>query len=184
LPYIEGFPGYAVSIALISKYGVPVLGVVYLPFSGELITSFDNSYQVKEGNSLYLFCDRSFLESPYFEFVVKDLKEYAVLNQLNNVELYSRAGAVVNSIGVLQHRNAVYFKFPKNKEGGGSLWDYSATECIFRNAGRHVSDVYGQPLDLNRKDSTFMNHKGILYASNANLAQFIISMYQKIGAVN
>lgn len=181
LPYIEDFAGYAVSIALISKYGVPVLGVVYLPFSGKLFTSFDNDYQMNESSGLHLFCDRSFLETPYFEFVVENLKEYAFQNKISNFQLYSQAGAVVNSIGVLQHQNAVYFKFPKNKEGGGSIWDYAATECIFRNAKRPVSDIYGQPLDLNRKDSAFMNHKGILYASNTDLAKFIISMYQEMG---
>ncbi|SVC54967.1 uncharacterized protein METZ01_LOCUS307821, partial [marine metagenome] len=48
-----------------------------------------------------------------------------------------------------------------------------ATACLFEEAGAVVSDVYGQPLDLNRPDSTFMNHRGAVYATDENLANRI-----------
>ena len=37
--------------------------------------------------------------------------------------------------------------------------------------GAVASDVYGQPLDLNRADSTFMNHRGILFTTDQALAR-------------
>jgi 3'-phosphoadenosine 5'-phosphosulfate (PAPS) 3'-phosphatase len=75
----------------------------------------------------------------------------------------------MNVCNMLQHAPACYFKFPKPEKGGGSLWDYAATACITREAGAVVTDLEGSPLDLNRKDSTFMNHRGFLYASNPEL---------------
>ena len=57
--------------------------------------------------------------------------------------------------------------------GGGSLWDYAATACLFGEAGAVVSDVHGDPLDLNRSDSTFMNHRGAVYATDLDLAERI-----------
>jgi 3'(2'), 5'-bisphosphate nucleotidase/myo-inositol-1(or 4)-monophosphatase len=35
------------------------------------------------------------------------------------------------------------------------------------------------PLDLNRPDSTFMNHRGILYSTDSNLAQRIVDFYAR-----
>ena len=41
-----------------------------------------------------------------------------------------------------------------------------------------VCDVFGEPLELNRPDSTFMNHRSALYATDANLAQRIRKLFQ------
>jgi hypothetical protein len=38
-----------------------------------------------------------------------------------------------------------------------------------------VSNIFGAPLDLNRKDSTYLNHQGVLYASDAALAAYIVA---------
>jgi fructose-1,6-bisphosphatase/inositol monophosphatase family enzyme len=40
-------------------------------------------------------------------------------------------------------------------------------------AGAVATDFSGDPLDLNRADSTFMNHRGIMLASDAALAKKI-----------
>ena len=58
----------------------------------------------------------------------------------------------------------------KAEEGGGSLWDFAATALLLAEGGHVASDFYGEPLDLNRVDSTFMNHKGVLFATNDLLA--------------
>ena len=73
----------------------------------------------------------------------------------------------------MQHAPGCHFKFSKPQEGGGSLWDYAATACLYEEAGAVVSDVFGDPLDLNRPDSTFMNHRGAIYATNEVLASRI-----------
>jgi len=83
----------------------------------------------------------------------------------------------MNAIWVLENAPACYFKFPKPENGGGSLWDFAATACIFREVGAIASDIYGAPLDLNRPDSTFMNHRGILFTADHESAQRIIDLF-------
>jgi 3'-phosphoadenosine 5'-phosphosulfate (PAPS) 3'-phosphatase len=83
----------------------------------------------------------------------------------------------MNALWCLENAPACYFKFPKPQEGGGCFWDYSATACIFHELGAIATDIHGDPLDLNRPDSTFMNHRGSLYATNHELAQRIMDLY-------
>jgi len=70
---------------------------------------------------------------------------------------------------VLENPPGCYFKFPKPQQGGGSLWDFAASAAIFNACGAVACDFYGQPLALNRADSTFMNHRGVLFASESTL---------------
>jgi 3'-phosphoadenosine 5'-phosphosulfate (PAPS) 3'-phosphatase len=97
----------------------------------------------------------------------------------NGVRCILQGGAAMNACWVLENGPACYFKFPKPQDGGGSLWDYAATACIFKEAGAFVSDIYGNQLDLNRPDSTFMNHRGILYSTDRKLAERILEFYAK-----
>ena len=88
----------------------------------------------------------------------------------------------MNAIWVLRNSPACYFKFPKREDGGGSLWDYAASACLFKEADAHVSDIYGENLDLNRVDSSFMNHHGILYVSDKSLAKDLEALLSLGGA--
>ena len=54
-----------------------------------------------------------------------------------------------------------------------SLMAFAATACIVGEAGGWASDIHGQPLELNRQDSTFMNHQGVVYASNERIARYL-----------
>ncbi|MFT5808225.1 MAG: hypothetical protein ACI9LG_002526 [Moritella dasanensis] len=85
-------------------------------------------------------------------------------------------GAVMNAIGVLENPPACYVKLPKPQLGGVSLWDFSATAAITQALSDQylasssqvyctVSDYHGSDLDLNRNDSNYMNHKGVLYSN-------------------
>jgi 3'-phosphoadenosine 5'-phosphosulfate (PAPS) 3'-phosphatase len=56
-------------------------------------------------------------------------------------------------------------KLPKKEIGGGSIWDFAATACIYRELGLSVTDFKGEMLDLNKKDGTFMNKEGIFFAN-------------------
>ena len=75
----------------------------------------------------------------------------------------------MNAWGVLVNAPACYFKVPGPK-GGGSLWDFAATACVFQEVGAVATDIHGDPLDLNRADSSYMNHRGVLFASDDSLA--------------
>ena len=78
----------------------------------------------------------------------------------------------MNACTVLANPRACYLKLPK-QNGGGSLWDYAATACIFNEAGAVATDIDGQRFDFNRADSTLMCHRGILFATDEPLAQRI-----------
>jgi 3'(2'), 5'-bisphosphate nucleotidase/myo-inositol-1(or 4)-monophosphatase len=170
LPFIEGIPGYAVSIALISNQGVPQIGVVFDPVEQTLYHAilgqgaFRNSKPWSIGDResrLQIFTDRSTADQSYVSTAAMELQ----------AEIHATGGGVMNALWCLENPPACYFKFPKTTEGGGSLWDFAATACIYNEIGAVATDIHGQPLDLNRCDSSYMNHRGILYATDETLAE-------------
>jgi fructose-1,6-bisphosphatase/inositol monophosphatase family enzyme len=56
-------------------------------------------------------------------------------------------------------------KFPKKESGGGSIWDFAATACIYQELGLHATNFAGGRLDLNRKEDAFMNQEGVFYSN-------------------
>lgn len=179
LSFINGEAGYSVSIALVARDGSPQIGVVYDPVREVLYHAVRDQGLKRTGSTwkpeanaseLTFTYDRSFLDRPEFEEVIKRLEAHAQTLGLQGLTAIQYGGAVMNACHVLERAPGCHFKFPKPREGGGSLWDYAATACLFREGGAVVSDVYGAPLDLNRTDSTFMNHRGALYATDPALA--------------
>jgi len=189
LPFTESTPGYAVSIALVSKAGIPQIGVVYDPVKQTLYHAVkgQGAYRnhepwliTKDCNKkpLTLITDRSFLKHPYFEATEAKLKQVAFQIGCTDLKLIHHGGAAMNTMWVLENAPACYFKYPKPQDGGGSLWDYAATTCIFREIGAIATDIHGNPLELNRVNSTFMNHRGVLFTHTAELAIHIRTLYQ------
>jgi len=188
LPFTESAPGYSVAIALVSRQGTPYIGVVYDPVEQTLYHAikgqgaFRNStpWQLpnQEANKqdLTFITDRSFIQHKDYSKVINQLKTlgYGKLNVIQH------GGATMNALWVIEQSPACYFKFPKTENGGGSLWDFAATACLFNESNVHASDIYGQALDLNRTDSTFMNHKGIIYATESELAKQISIFYNQL----
>lgn len=181
LPFIDGTPGYSVSIALVARDGTPHIGVIYDPVEHNCYHAIRGGGVYKNGqrwqagspryvsqaSSLQLFTDRSFKDHPQFFQTLEKLE----LDEATQVHM--TGGAAMNAIWVLENAPACYFKFPKGGNGGGSIWDFAATVCLFAEAGAVATDFFGNPLDLNRSDSTFMGHRGILFASDAALAEQI-----------
>lgn len=191
LPFIESSPGYSVSIGLVSKQGNAQIGVVFDPVTETLYKSISNRGTYVNGISaklhnhsvkpkLTMFSDRSFLDHPQFEKIQEGISKIADNLGYSEVELIKHGGGALNACWIIDHSPAVYFKFPKPSAGGGSLWDYAASACILKEAGGHVSNIFGKMLNLNRLDSTFMNKSGILYASDLKLAHAIISLHKAL----
>lgn len=192
LPFTQGKPGYAVSIALVSKRGAPIVGVVYDPVTRDLFHAISASGAYKNNrrlsippipadgqSTLTVFADHSFKTDPSYSQLQSQLLGAATELGCEGVtEVYGN-GAVKNACGLLQGASACYVKRPKKTEGGGSLWDFSATACIIKAAGGWVSDFSGRPLDLNRLDSSFMNHRGVVFASSAEVARSIMCLDRK-----
>ena len=171
LPFIEGTPGYAVSIGLVCRDGTPAIGVVYDPVGETVFHAIASAGAFRDGRpwtpppnseSLSLFTDRSFLGSEGREQITRVLEEVARDIGLSGLRIDVDAGAVMNACKVLTNPLACYLKLPKT-DGGGSLWDYAATACLFKEAGAVATDVYGEAFELNRGDSTLMCHRGILF---------------------
>lgn len=182
LPYIEGIPGYATSIALISKEGVPVIGVIYDPVEHTLYHAvrgrgaFRNSkpWNLSTGSTARIFTDRSIATEPYCGAVLDGLKSI-----FGSVDLHGKGGAVMNAMWCLENPPACYFKFPKEEKGGGCFWDYGASAAIYNELGAVVSDMNGAPMNLNA-ESIYMNHVGILYATDADLAAKVLDLKKEL----
>ncbi|MFK5984119.1 MAG: inositol monophosphatase family protein [Pseudomonadota bacterium] len=190
LPFIEKSSGYAVSIALVSQSGIPVIGVIYDPLEQTLYHAiygegaFRNGKKWKYKNviapnkhHLTIVSDRSFIQQDYYHSIILALGTIADKLDYIGLKLIHHGGAAMNACWVLENSPAVYFKFPKQQDGGGSLWDYAASACLFNEIGAVVSDIHGQTLNLNRAQSSFMNHAGIIYSCSQDLSQEISQIY-------
>jgi myo-inositol-1(or 4)-monophosphatase len=189
LPFIESRSGYAVSIALVSRSGIPFIGVIYDPvkktlyhaikdlgfFRNKRLWNIRPSSLLKK-NTLTIISDRSFVQQNNYLQIMEKLRGISLELGFNQIKTIQHGGAAMNACWVLENSPACYFKFPKQTNSGGSLWDYAATACLFNEVGAYASDIYGEPLDLNRPDSTFMNHRGILYASHQKIADKISNL--------
>jgi myo-inositol-1(or 4)-monophosphatase len=189
LPYVESRPGFAVSIALVSRSGIPEIGVVYDPTSDTLYSALRGGGIRRNGQpwspplgatqvGLSVFADRSFTQIPEYASLATALDSLAVELGGKKANLLLGSGAVMNACHALAASPACYFKFPKAEGGGGALWDFAATACLFAEAGAVATDIEGEPLDLNRAGSTWMNQRGVLFATDTRLAERITAIYR------
>ncbi|WPJ96175.1 inositol monophosphatase family protein [Coraliomargarita algicola] len=186
LPFTQGKAGYAVSIALVRRDGLPVIGVVYDPVQDRLYRAVaglglcinGQPYQaarvVRTGETRLKFCmDCTFESDPRREALSLRMHALAQRAGYSEAVIDMHGGAVCNACYVLEHPQAVYLKEPKTELGGGSFWDFAATACIFEEAGGSVSDYFGQRLDLNSSTHTFFNHCGVFFCSDPALAELL-----------
>lgn len=182
LSFSRNEDGYSTSIALVSRDGLPIIGVVNNPRSKSLyyaikgMGAFKNSSPLKVSSPakyLTLLFDQSYLKYPQYEKQIKELEEKLELQGYESLNHHHLGGAVMNGITTIEMAPALYFKFPKKADGGGSIWDFAASSIIQSEAGGFNSDYGRQQLDLNRSDSTFMNHQGIIYVSFKSLLDLI-----------
>jgi len=177
LPFIERKDGYSVSIALISKMGESKIGVVYDPISSNLYKAIYKQGVSKNGilwkpksdeKTILWTMDRSFKTHKAYSKYKLMLEQYAKQNGFE-LTIIEHGGAVMNAIWCLENGLGCYFKLPKKNYGGGSIWDFAATSCIYQEVKANHCSFDLSPLDLNRIDSTYMNHKGILYSTHPSL---------------
>ena len=190
LPFIEGVPGYAVSIALVGRDGSPWIGVAYDPVDAVMwhavsgVGLFRNGVRWRPGRSehgqvLSVYVGRSWLARDDADQLIAALDELAGAAGLGGAQVHSGAGAVMNACAVLANPPACYLSFPA-PSGGLSLWDVAATACLFRAAGSVVTDIHGDPLELNRDDSCLMNHRGVLFTTDEAIAARLRALYAEL----
>ena len=109
--------------------------------------------------------DRKLKDTPRADEIEDLLQEQVAKLGLKGVKERDGAGSVMNAIYVLENGPACMLKFPKKEKGGGSIWDYAATACIYQELGLRATNFEGGSLDLNRKEGTFMNQEGVFFAN-------------------
>jgi len=173
-PFVQKRPGYSVSIALVARDGTPTIGVVYDPSRDNLYHAIIGKGAYKnnipwqidnQNNYLTYVTDRKLRDTPRFNEIQSQLDKLVQEYHLDGVKELSGAGSVLNAIRVLEHRPACMIKLPKKQQGGGSIWDFAATACMFTELGQIATDYRGQKLDLNPSMTTFMNQNGIFYSN-------------------
>lgn len=174
LPFIKKQPGFSVAIALVDKNGTPKIGVVYDPSTKNLYYASEGNGAFKNGQPWHIkkkneyltyVTDKKLVDTPNKNKIIEILNEKTNSLGLKTYKELTGAGSVLNAIYVIENTPSLLIKLPKEEEGGGSLWDFAATACIFKELELKATNSFGKKLDLNRKDSTFMNHEGVFYES-------------------
>lgn len=174
LNFINKEPGFSVSIALIAKDGTPQIGVVYDPITETIYQATKGNGVLKNGlpwkienrnSHLTYVTDKTLKNTPRLPEMVQLLQNKVEELGLDSFVEMSGGASVMNGIRVLENGPACMIKFPKKEIGGGSIWDFASTACLFQELGLRVTNFEGGKLDLNRKDSTFMHHEGVFYSN-------------------
>lgn len=189
LPFIESVPGYSVAIALVSRNGEPMIGVVYDPLTQTLYHAINGQGAWKNQqaiqpmvmpklseHSLIFLTDKSFAEDARYSETLAEIERIARELGYAGASLQLQGGAAMNACQVLDGTADCYFKFPKPQPGGGSVWDYAATACLFKEAGLPFGDAAARPLILNPEGSTFLNHCGVLYCRDQAIGKRMIEL--------
>ncbi len=182
LAFTRSVHGYSVAISLITKRGEPVIGVVYDPLKDDLYSAakgqgarhnsqnwtplIESRFAASETQDFIVQLDCSFIESDRFAETWARVEQWAKDQGYSGAEYLSEAGGVMSAIAVLHEPPACYFKPPKDQSGGGSVWDFAATACIFNEVGAYAMDYSGKPFHFNLQGDTFMNHCGVMFSTD------------------
>ena len=185
LAFTKGVEGYAVSIALLSFTGDPILSAVYLPHDQTLYSALDGEglfvngqpYQPKKEVDSYfhLYLDHPKGVARNFEAFKTVLEKWVAEEVGLSVCYHEGKGAVCNAIGVLQSKQGGFIKLPKATTGGGSIWDFAATRLFFEEAGLYVANASGHTLHLNSV-SNYMHEQGVVYSTTKSL-QLLVNLF-------
>lgn len=172
LAFIEKRPDFAISIALVSKSGKAKIGVIYDPSRDILYHAvadqgaFRNGQQWKVNEAqlhLTYVTDHPLEKAVGSEQIKRIIAQKAAELDTEEVKIISGGGLVINAMRTAENRPAFMLKLPKEAEGGGSIWDYAASVCIFQELGLPATTFAGESLNLNPQAGTFMNQQGMYY---------------------
>ena len=164
--YVEGRPGYATSIALVSRSGRPLLAVVYDPANDRLFEAVAGQGVRMNGEPLPP-CGPPREDGPNpIWFADASLRKHARFADYDaRFDIRFVGGAVVNALHVLTTPGAMYIKAPKPQQGGCAIWDVAAVALFLEEHGGTVGTWTDAPLDLNRTESIYFNDVGLVFFS-------------------
>ena len=126
----------------------PVNAVLYDATAGEGVRrngrafcAPDNTLE-RSAHALKVFCDCSFELHPQRAEIEAGVRRLTKKLGYGSVLIRMGGGAVMNACSVFEKPPACYFKQPKMKADGGSIWDFAATACLFAELNRSVTDFH------------------------------------------
>ena len=150
--FTRGYDASSISVAL-AKDGCPVLGVIYNPYKRE-------TYYAERGKGAYMngeqihASERTLEEglilfgtSPYNEELRKKAFETAFRYVSCGEDLRRSGSAAIDLCMVASGRAEFYFELML------SPWDYAAGALLVEEAGGLVSDLEGNPITYDRKQT-------------------------------
>jgi 3'(2'), 5'-bisphosphate nucleotidase/myo-inositol-1(or 4)-monophosphatase len=188
--FVKGMPGYSVVISLVTRNGTPLIGVIYDITEGVMYHAVKGGGAFRNGvpwhvevpsahaGELACYFDRSFLHAPEHQRTLELVQEFAVSHGLHTHRICFRGGGAVSAMTAADTAPACYFKYPKVTPGGGSIWDFAASACIFNELGLPVGDFTGGALRLNNPHTTYMHERGVVYATDQELFTGILALYE------
>ena len=144
LAFTQNIPGYSTSIALVTKSGEALLGIVYDPRESNCYSAIKGQGAYKNDNNLIAKAN-------------DNNKEVTIISE--------PGGAVMLAITTLESPPSLFYKKPKPQQGGGCLWDYAATTLIHSEAGGRNSSFNFTPINLNSSESVYMNKQGVIFST-------------------
>ena len=159
--FSEGKEGFAVSIALVDRFGEAIVGVIYDPATDHLYqTTLDSPVLInntpvrvheKSDERITLVLDRGFTEHPW----------YPALS--SRFDIVFVGGAVMNVVQTLWTPRSFYMKVPKKRLGGCAIWDLAAVSIVSQHSGGSAQFFDGSRLHLNRPERLYFNDVGFIF---------------------
>lgn len=179
--FLDHNNSFATSIGYIKQDGTPVFGVVELPgfrrryvgVHNERAEENDQPIVIPElGKDLILLvseaeifaAEKNKVWHHICERIIAETSVEKIRPQVIGSPVHKGCYTVAGGVP------ALYLGLPRAKKGV-SLWDLAGIAPIVTGAGGFVSDCYGEPLELNRKESIYAHHKGFLFCSHEVVAK-------------
>ncbi len=183
LAYSQGKAGCAVAIALLSREGQPLLGVIYDPIKDTLYSAIKEQGAFRNqcrwhltepgGGYLTVPVESYFLAQPEAGDVLQLLEQWAIGHGYRGLNLLRDGGSVMSALWVAENPAACYFKWPTVSVGRGSSWDFAASSCILSELGVPIVDFDGVTPTFNRPETTDIDGRGLLVCTDPAVAAYL-----------
>lgn len=169
--FISGSGDYTVNIALI-KNGVPVLGVVYAPVSGDLYAAHGEGTAVKYNDDNETEKSIRVRTAPDEGLTIVSSKSHGSGEVLDNflshymIKKQIKRGSSLKICSVAAGKADMYPRFGPTCE-----WDTAAGHAVLLGAGGYLTDVKGKELSYGGADPKFLNPEFIARSASVDLPQ-------------
>lgn len=176
--YANGLPWFGVMVALLKDWK-PIVAGIYLPVSDEMYTAALQEGASKNGNKLMIPGQKP-LEQSLICFGLRsgggeyNTYQARVLEKLAPLVLSIRCTNGAHDYAYTAEGKLALMINHENK-----IWDIAPISLIAQEAGYHVSDMEGSPLDLKVNKSTYMKDFS-LYIAQPQLVTQVLTLLREV----